>query len=206
MIVKPDTVVRWQRTGFRLYWSWLSRRGRRRPAARPSWRTFLRNHREVIAAMDLFVVFTVRFQLLYVLFVVHHDRRQILHTNVTERPTAAWVVQQLRESFPYDHAPRHLIFDRDSIFSSSSVTVGTTRTTLEIDLLLTGAARTGSTVECRGPPPQSSDAAAPRRRWGRATDRALTPSDGILATDSCRRSEPVRASITNTSAAASPPS
>jgi len=66
----------------------------RRPDARQSWLTFLRNHREAIAAMDLFVVFTVKFRLLYVLFVIHHDRRQIVHFNVTEHPTAAWVVQQ----------------------------------------------------------------------------------------------------------------
>ena len=93
----------------------------RRPEARQSWLTFLRNHREVIAAMDLFVVFTVSFRLLYVLFVVRHGRRRIVHFNVTEHPTAAWVVQQLREAFPYDSAPRHLIFDRDSIFATEVV-------------------------------------------------------------------------------------
>ena len=89
----------------------------RRPGARQTWLTFLRNHREAIAAMDLFVVYTVKFRLLYVLFVIHHGRRQIVHFKLTEHPTAAWVVQQLREAFPYDSAPRHLIFDRDSIFS-----------------------------------------------------------------------------------------
>jgi hypothetical protein len=132
VIVKPDTVVRWHRAGFRLYWRWISRRrgraGRRpvsteirelirrmasenswgaprihgellmfgldvsertvsrylqrlgrRPEARQSWLTFLHNHREAIAAMALFVVFTVKFRLLYVLFVICHGRRQIVH-------------------------------------------------------------------------------------------------------------------------------
>jgi putative transposase len=99
---------------------YLQRLGRR-PEARQSWLTFLHNHREAIAAMDLFVVFTVKFRLLHVLFVIRHGRRQIVHFNVTEHPTAAWVIQQLREAFPYDSAPRHLIFDRDSIFSAEVV-------------------------------------------------------------------------------------
>ena len=71
--------------------------------------------------MDFFVVFTVSFRLLYVLFVIRHGRRQIAHFNVTEHPTAAWVVQQLREAFPYDTAPKHFVFDRDSIFSAEVV-------------------------------------------------------------------------------------
>ena len=71
--------------------------------------------------MDLFVVFTVSFRLLYVLFIIRHGRRQIMHFNATEHPTATWVVQQLREAFPYDSGPRHLIFDRDSIFSAEVV-------------------------------------------------------------------------------------
>jgi transposase InsO family protein len=99
---------------------YLQRLGRR-PEAGQSWLTFLHNHREAIAAMDLFVVFTVKFRLLCVLFVIRHGRRQIVHFNVTEHPTAAWVVQQLREAFPYDSAPNHLIFDRDSIFSTEVV-------------------------------------------------------------------------------------
>jgi putative transposase len=93
----------------------------RQPEARQSWLTFLHNHREVIAAMDLFVVFTVSFRLLYAFFVIRHGRREIVHLNVTEHPTATWVVQQLREAFPYDSAPRHLIFDRDSVFAADVV-------------------------------------------------------------------------------------
>jgi putative transposase len=176
VIVKPDTVVRWHRAGFRVFWSWISRRrdcqGRpavdaevrdiirrmavdnnwgaprihgelrmlgfdvsertvsrylrklhRRPEARQSWMTFLHNHRELIAAMDLFVVFTATFRLLYVLLVIQHGRRQIVHFNVTEHPTAAWATQQMREAFPFDSAPKYLIFDRDSIFSAEVVHV-----------------------------------------------------------------------------------
>ncbi len=97
------------------------RRLDRRPEARQGWFTFLRNHREMIAAMDLLVVFTVSFRLLYVLFVIRHGRREIVHFNVTEHPTAEWVAQQVREAFPFDTAPTYLIFDRDSIFSTDVV-------------------------------------------------------------------------------------
>jgi putative transposase len=94
---------------------------RRRPEARQSWLTFLRNHRELAATMDPFVVCTATFRLPCVLFVIRHGRRQIVHCNVTEHPTAAWVVQQIREAFPYETAPRYFIFDRDSIFSAAVV-------------------------------------------------------------------------------------
>jgi putative transposase len=83
------------------------------------WMTFLRNHREVIAGMDFFVVPTVRFRLLYVWFSIDHGRRRILHFNVTENPTARWVIQQLRETFPDEPTHRFLIYDNDAIFSSS---------------------------------------------------------------------------------------
>jgi transposase InsO family protein len=79
---------------------------------------FLRNHRGAIAAMDFFVVPTVTFRLLYPWFAIDHARRRVLHVDVTDQPTAAWVVQQLRETFGLDIKPRHLIFDRDSIFSA----------------------------------------------------------------------------------------
>ena len=71
--------------------------------------------------MDFFTVPTARFQILYVWFVIHHDRRQILHFNVTEHPTAAWVIQQLRESFPYDTVPAYLVLDRASIFATNVI-------------------------------------------------------------------------------------
>ena len=80
---------------------------------------FLRNHRDVITACDFFTVPTVTFDVLYVFFVIHHARRQIIHINVTSHPTATWVIQQLREAFPFDTAPRYLILDRDSKFSNS---------------------------------------------------------------------------------------
>jgi hypothetical protein len=79
--------------------------------------TFLRNHQDGIAAMDFLVVPTIRFQLLYVWFVIAHGRRRVLHFGVTAHPTSPWVVQQLREAFPEDTAPRFLIYDNDSIFS-----------------------------------------------------------------------------------------
>jgi transposase InsO family protein len=82
------------------------------------WLTFLRNHSDLIAAMDFFVVPTVRFQLLYVWFAIDHGRRQILHCNVTANPAARWVIQQLRNAFPDEPAHRFLIFDNDSIFSA----------------------------------------------------------------------------------------
>jgi putative transposase len=169
VIVKPDTVIRWHRKGFRLYWRSISKRGPGRPSIshelqtlirrladdngwrarkihaeleklgfsvglatvarylpkrapdhgkQQRWMTFLRNHKDAIAAMDFFVVPTVRFRLLYVWFVIDHERRRIIHFNVTTSPTAGWVMQQLREAFPDDSAPRFLILDNDSIFSA----------------------------------------------------------------------------------------
>jgi len=85
------------------------------------WIAFLRNHREEIAAMDLFTVPTASLRLLYGFFIIEHGRRRILHFNATFYPSAAWVIQQLRDAFPYDSAPKYLIFDRDSIFSAAVV-------------------------------------------------------------------------------------
>jgi transposase InsO family protein len=170
ILVQPETVVRWHRAGFKLYWTWLSRH--RRPAGRKcvsrelralifrmvnenrpwgaprilgelkmlgfdvsertvlrwmrkkprnpeptkNWVAFLSNHREAIAAMDFFTVPTLNFGLLYCFFVISHDRRRILHFNVTKHPTSAWVSQQLREAFPYASAPKYLVFDRGANF------------------------------------------------------------------------------------------
>jgi len=91
---------------------WM-KRAPRDPEPAKRWLVFLRNHREAIAAMDFFTVPTITFGLLYCFFVVSHDRRRILHFNVTKHPTSLWVVQQLREAFPFDSAPLFLIFDRD---------------------------------------------------------------------------------------------
>ena len=72
---------------------------RRRGDPKRSWLAFLNNHREVIAALDFFTVPTITFQLLYCFFVIDHQRRKILHCNVTAHPTGNWVIQQLRETF-----------------------------------------------------------------------------------------------------------
>src|SRR5215469_14304330 len=166
ILVQPDTVVRWHRAGFKLYWKWISRskvrmgrrstskeirelifrivaenptwgaprihgelrmlgfdisertvlrwmrKAPRSPEPSKRWAAFLSNHREVIAAMDFFTVPTITFGILYCFFVIAHDRRRILHCHITKHPTSAWVIQQLREAFPYDSAPRYLLFDR----------------------------------------------------------------------------------------------
>lgn len=82
----------------------------------PTWKAFLANHVDQIAAIDFFVVPTATFRVLYVFFVLSHDRRRILHFNVTAYPSAAWTAQQVREAFPFDTAPRYLIRDRDGIY------------------------------------------------------------------------------------------
>ncbi len=170
VVVRPETVVRWHRQGFRRYWRSISTPGPGRPpiseetkalivrmatenrwrarkiqaelmklgirvslatvsryVPRPMpdptqqqrWMTFLRNHKDVIAGMDFFVVPTVRFRLLYVWFAIDHGRRRILHFNVTASPSARWAIQQLRETFPNEPTHRFLIYDNDSIFSTA---------------------------------------------------------------------------------------
>src|SRR5271169_848842 len=81
-----------------------------------TWRTFLENHAQQLVAIDFFTVPTLRFQVLYVFLVLAHDRRRILHFNVTAHPTAEWTGQQLREAFPFARLPRYLLRDRDAIF------------------------------------------------------------------------------------------
>ena len=159
ILVQPETVVRWHRAGFKVYWKWISRHrvavGRRcvskelrelifrvkmlgfdisersvlrwmrkaprRPEPVKQWAAFRANHREAIAAMDFFTVPSLTFGALYCFFVISHDRRRILHCNVTRHPTSAWVSQQLRETFPYDSSPRYLIFDRAANFGGEVV-------------------------------------------------------------------------------------
>jgi transposase InsO family protein len=107
--------------GFQISERTVSRYLARRPPpprdAAKNWLAFLENHREVIAAMDFFTVPTVTFRLLYCFFVIDHGRRKILHFNVTAHPTAEWVIQQLREAFPYRVRHRYAILDRDTKFS-----------------------------------------------------------------------------------------
>ncbi len=173
VVVTPETVVRWHRTGFRLYWNWLSRhrivlgrkqiskevrdlifrmvaenptwgaprihgellklgfdisertvsrwvrRGPKNPEPARRWKVFLQNHREAIAAMDFFTAPTLTFGVLYCFFVIAHDRRRILHFNVTQHPTRLWITQQLREAFPYDNKQKYLIHDRDGKFAEA---------------------------------------------------------------------------------------
>lgn len=166
----PDTVVRWHRRGFRLYWRWKSRGAKPgRPAVNvalrelirqmqasnigwgaprihgellklgievsqstvskymqhskipPSqtWRTFLSNHAHCLVAMDFFTLPTAKFRILYVLVVLSHDRRKVVHFNVTDHPTAQWTAQQLVEAFPFDSASRYLLRDRDAIYGEA---------------------------------------------------------------------------------------
>src|SRR5213596_1454402 len=165
-IIRPETLVRWHRSGFRHYWRWKSRSFGGRPqidadlralirrmsvdnplwgaprihgellklgfevaqssvakymvkrCGPPSqgWRAFLRNHAPDIAAMDLFVVPTIGFGLLYGLVIVRLARRELVWINVTAQPTADWIARQITEAFPWNEAPRYLIRDRDGIY------------------------------------------------------------------------------------------
>ena len=168
-IIRPETLVRWHRAGFRQYWRWKSRSlgGRPKIAADlraliqrmsaenplwgaprihgellklgfevaqssvakymakrcgpPSqgWCTFVRNHAPDIAAMDLFVVPTIGFDLLYALVIVRLVRRDLVWINVTPRPTAEWIARQITEAFPWNEAPRYLIRDRDQVYGAA---------------------------------------------------------------------------------------
>lgn len=107
--ISERTVLRWMR------------KAPRNPEPAKRWAAFLSNHREAIAAMDFFTVPTLTFGMLYCFFVIGHDRRRILHYNVTRHPTSAWVSQQLREAFPYDPATKYLIFDRATNFGGEVI-------------------------------------------------------------------------------------
>ena len=74
-----------------------------------AWRTFFTNHANCLTAIDFFTFSTATFRILYVYIVLSHDRRQIMHFNVTEHPTAQWTAQQIMEVFPFDTAPRYLL-------------------------------------------------------------------------------------------------
>ena len=169
VLVKPETVIAWQRRRLREHWTKLSRSGkpgrpripkeiqelirrmsivngswgsprivgelrklgielskstvekymvRHRKPPSQTWRTFLENHVKDLVSVDFFVVPTVRFAVLYVFVVLAHDRRRVLHFNVTANPTARWTAQQITDAFPWDEAPRYLLRDRDGVYGA----------------------------------------------------------------------------------------
>jgi transposase InsO family protein len=91
---------------------------KRRGPPSQGWRSFLRNHAPDIAAMDLFVVPTIGFDLLYAFVIVRLDRRDLAWINVTTNPTAEWIARQITEAFPWDGAPGYMIRDRDRIYGA----------------------------------------------------------------------------------------
>jgi len=92
--------------------------GKQRGPPSQGWRTFLRNHAPDIAAMDLFVVPTIGFDLLYAFVIIRLGRRELIWINVTWSPTAEWIACQITEAFPWDEAPHYLIRDRDRIYGN----------------------------------------------------------------------------------------
>ena len=165
-VVQPETILRWHRAGFKMFWRWKSRNRAGRPRidrglrdlirrmcrenplwgasrihgellmlgfavaqstiskymARPSklpsqpWKTFLRNHAEAVAAIDMCVVPTLTFDLLFAFLVLGHGRRQLLWFEVTRHPTAAWLARQITEAFPWTSAPAYLVRDNDRAY------------------------------------------------------------------------------------------
>ena len=96
----------------------MDRHSRRRGAPSPTWRSFLRNQAAGIAAIDMFVVASASFRLLYSMIILTHDRRKIMRFDVTPHPTAGWLSRQVTEAFPWDTAPRYLLRDRDGSYGA----------------------------------------------------------------------------------------
>jgi putative transposase len=90
----------------------------RRSPSDPTWKTFLQNHAQAVVAVDFFAVPTATFRVLYVFLVLAHERRKVLHFNITEAPSASWTAQQLVEAFPYTIPPHYLLRDRDAIYGA----------------------------------------------------------------------------------------
>ena len=113
----PRIVAELQKLGIEIVKSTVEKykpRGERLPSA--TWRTFLDQHVKELVAIDFFIVPTAAFKVLFVFLVLAHDRRRIVHFNVTEHPTAQWTAQQLVEAFPFDTAPGYLLRDGDGIY------------------------------------------------------------------------------------------
>ncbi len=91
---------------------------RHRKPPSQTWRTFLDNHAKDLVSIDFFTVPTATFRILYVLLVLRHERRQVVHFNITEHPTGQWPAQQMLEAFPWDQAPRYLLRDRDDVYDT----------------------------------------------------------------------------------------
>jgi hypothetical protein len=89
---------------------------RHRAPPSQTWRTFLDNHLRSLVSVDFFTVPTVTFKVLFVFVVLAHERRRILHINVTDTPTAQWTAQEIVEAFPWDTAPRYVLRDRDAVY------------------------------------------------------------------------------------------
>jgi transposase InsO family protein len=113
----PRIVAELQKLGIEVAKSTVEKykpRGERLPS--PTWRTFLELHLKELVAVDFFVVPTASFKVLFVFLVLSHDRRRIVHFNVTSHPTARWTAQQIVEAFPFDTAPAVLLRDGDGIY------------------------------------------------------------------------------------------
>ncbi len=170
-ILKPETVIRWHRAGFRIYWRWKSCPRGGRPALLPEvrqlireisianplwgaprihgellklgidvgqttvakymvrgrrppsqgWRTFLHNHANAIAAIDMFVVPTISFRLLYGLLILRQSRRELLWLAVTARPNAGWIARQVTEACGWEDVPKYLVRDRDGAYGEAFI-------------------------------------------------------------------------------------
>ena len=94
-------------------------RPRTHKPASPTWKAFLNNHIEDLVACDFFTVPTVTCKVLFVFIMLAHERRRIVHVNITEHPTAQWTAQQIVEAFPWETAPRYLLRDRDAIYGEA---------------------------------------------------------------------------------------
>ena len=86
------------------------------PRPSPTWRVFLTAHARDIVAIDFFLVPTLTFRLLFVFVMLRHERRELLHLNVTDHPSALWTARQITEAFPEETGPRYLLRDRDAIY------------------------------------------------------------------------------------------